>query len=485
MTSPAATRPPGQDGPRCGPLSLLEALELVPANVARRRGVVPLRFEDGRLVAGSTEPEDERGSEALARLGHEDALLEAMGAESFRELWDSRYGPSGRVLEFVSGLEEESAGEPSFEDPDAIADSPAPRYVRLTLEAALAEGASDVHLERAGFGPRVRFRVDGLLSERVAPPPWLFERVLGRIKALSGLALGESLFAQDGQFEIDDGEAPVSIRVSVLPGDRGECVVLRVLSRQGEVPTLGALGIDAESEGMLRRAAALPEGLIVLAGPTGSGKTTTLHSLLGTLDGDRRNIVSIEEPVEIRSPRLRQIPVRRETGLDFAGVLRSVLRQDPDVILVGETRDPETAHLVLQASLAGHLVLTTVHAAGALQIFDRFAQLGADRALLAQVLRTAVSQRLVRRTCSACGGSGCVRCDGSGYRGRLCVAEVLEMGPPMAAAVMRGEGPQELGALAAGHGFRPMTERARDLVERGETSDEEIARVVPCAEAAS
>jgi len=302
--------------------------------------------------------------------------------------------------------------------------------------------------------------------------------VVGRIKALAGLALGECLFAQDGGFDFATPAGPASVRVSILPCDRGECVVLRLLAVEDQVPSLAELGVPEETRRRLVSAAAAPEGLIVFAGPTGSGKSTTLHALLNTIDADRRNVVSIEEPVEIRSRRLRQVAVRRESGLDFAGALRYVLRQDPDVILVGETRDAETAQMVVQAALAGHLVLTTVHASSALKVFDRFAQLGADRALLAEVTRLAVSQRLLRRVCPHCRGEACFYCEGTGLKGRVGLHELLPMNGALANLVRAGAPPAELHAAARDHGFRPLQELALDLVRQGVTRPEEVARVL-------
>ena len=388
------------------------------------------------------------------------------------------YGPAGDVAEFVAGLPSSApAGAPGAPG-EPLEATPAPRFLELTLKAALAERASDVHIEPDARSPRVRFRVDGLLAERVAPPAWLAGRVIGRIKALAGLALGECLFPQDGVFDLPTAAGPVAVRVSILPTARGECAVLRLLTVEDDIPSLAALGVPPELERLLVATAAAPEGLIVFAGPTGSGKTTTLHALLRTVDADRRNVVSIEDPVEIRSRRLRQVPVRRDLGLDFAGALRSVLRQDPDVILLGETRDAETAALAVQAALAGHLVLTTVHAASALDVFDRFTQLGADRALLAQVTRLTVSQRLLRRVCPYCAGEGCFACEGSGLKGRTGLYEAVAMSAPLAARLRQGAEPGELRQVARDGGYRPLLDAARELVRQGVTTAAEIARVL-------
>ncbi|HEX4961815.1 MAG TPA: GspE/PulE family protein [Thermoanaerobaculia bacterium] len=461
-------------------LSLLEGLRAVPPRVARSHQAIPLRYEGERLIVGVVGEVDSRRKrtvDTLRRLGNPHVELEPVPAERYQEVLRKWYGPTGDVAELVSGLAQSPAGD-LFGSGEAMEAAPAPRFLELTLKGAIAEGASDVHIEPDVRSPRVRFRVDGILAERVAPPQWLAGRVIGRVKALAGLALGECLFPQDGVFDFPTAAGPVSIRVSILPTARGECAVLRLLTVEDEIPSLSDLGVPEEMERRLVAAASAPEGLIVFAGPTGSGKTTTLHALLQRVDADRRNIVSIEDPVEIRSRRLRQVPVRRDLGLDFAGALRYVLRQDPDVLLVGETRDAETAQLVVQAALAGHLVLTTVHAASALEAFDRFTQLGADRSLLAQVTRLTVSQRLVRRVCRYCGGEGCFACEGSGLKGRTGLYETVTMNASLASLVRQGAEPAELRRTARDSGFRSLLDSARDLVRRGVTTPAETARVL-------
>jgi type II secretory ATPase GspE/PulE/Tfp pilus assembly ATPase PilB-like protein len=460
-------------------LNLLDGLRAVPPGVARRHKVIPLRYEGDRLVVGAIDPGNLAALDALRRLGHARIEFEPLLPERYREVVQRWYGPVGDVAEFAARLPARlDPGEPSFgfEDPDD--EAPAARFLALTLTAALSENASDVHLEPDRIAPRVRFRVDGVLVDRVAPPPWLADRVIGRVKSMAGLALGECLFAQDGQLSFPTPTGAVSIRVSIVPSDRGECAVLRLLTVENDIPTLEQLGMPPAIRRQLVEAAAGQEGLIVFAGPTGSGKTTSLHALLETVDADRRNIVSIEEPVEIHSRRVRQVPVRRETGLDFASALRFVLRQDPDVILVGETRDSETVELVLQASLAGHLVLTTVHASSALGVFDRFAQLGADRRLLAQVTRLAVSQRLIRLICPNCAGKACFACDGTGLKGRTGVFELVTIGNELAELVRQGARPNQLKAAARAAGMRTLEESAAELERNGATTAAEIDRVL-------
>ncbi|HEX7185569.1 MAG TPA: GspE/PulE family protein [Thermoanaerobaculia bacterium] len=480
MLRSLATPPPVLEPPASPQreLTLLEGLRAVPPRVARSYQMVPLRYDGEQLIVGARDPRQPRALDTLRRLGHPRVALEPVTAERYQEVLEKWYGPSGDVAELVAGLSPLNPMEASCGAGETLESTAAPRFLELTLKAAIAERASDVHIEPDLRSPRVRFRVDGILAERVSPPPWLVGRVIGRVKALAGLALGECLFAQDGVFDFPTAAGPVAVRVSILPTTRGECAVLRLLTVEDGIPSLASLGLPEEMRKTLIAAASAPEGLIVFAGPTGSGKTTTLHALLHTVDSSRRNVVSIEDPVEIRSRGLRQVPVRRDLGMDFASALRFVLRQDPDVLLVGETRDTETAQLVVQAALAGHLVLTTVHAASALEVFDRFAQLGADRSLLAQVTRLAVSQRLMRRVCSYCAGEGCFACEGSGLKGRTGLYEAVTMNESLASLVSRGAEPGELRRAARGNGYRPLLDSARDLVRQGVTTPAETARVL-------
>lgn len=463
-------------GPR--DFSLLEGLRAVPPPVARNHRVIPLRYDGDRLIAGARDPSNLRTRDTLLRLGHSEVVLQSISEQKYEQVMGRWYGPTSRVAELVTHLSRQHAHAASSKTEEDVELTAAPRFLDLTLGAALAEGASDIHIEPDHHAPRVRFRVDGMLAERISPPPWLMDRVIGRIKALAGLVLGECLFPQDGMFEFPSQRGPLAVRVSILPCDRGECAVLRLLTVADQIPSLEDLGVPETARELLVSAASVSEGLIVFAGPTGSGKTTTLHALLETMDAERRNIVSIEDPVEIHSRRLRQVGVRRGAGFDFSDALRSVLRQDPDVILVGETRDQETAQLVVQAALAGHLVLTTVHAGSALEVFDRFAQLGADRSLIAQVTRLVASQRLLRRICPDCQGQACFTCEGSGLKGRVCLFETLRVGQDLGERVRLGAPLGELREVARADGFRSFTEEGNALVHSGVTTATELARVV-------
>ncbi|RMG09994.1 MAG: type II/IV secretion system protein [Planctomycetota bacterium] len=366
----------------------------------------------------------------------------------------------------------------------------APGVVEHLLEAAVSTGASDVHLEPSAEGALARLRIDGLLLPVLEVPGALREQVVQRVKALADLDLAEHQRAQDGRFVHRVAERSVELRVSVVPCVFGESVVLRVLDREATGLTLGGLGAAEEVAAALRALVARPQGLVLVCGPTGSGKTTTLYAMLGEVDRQRRKVLTVEDPIEYELEDAVQLEVNPRFGVTFASAVRAMLRQDPDVILVGEIRDPETALAAVEASLTGHLVLATVHATSTRAVVRRLIDLGVPDYLLEEALAAAVGQRLLRRLCRSCRrprgakgpsrgeeyrpGEGCRACAGLGYRGRRAVFEVVRCNPAVARALLAGEPPPPE-RLAGG---RDLRERAREAVARGETSREEVERVL-------
>ncbi len=457
-------------------LGMIEALSYVPPRVARHYGVVPLQREASGLVFAARDPSDWRLKSILARHARGPFRIIQLDPDVLDYALGTWYGASGALHEFLEICND--PGRPSGLDSKDHTVAPAVRFVELLLEAALSERASDVHFVPDPERPTLRFRVDGLLAERPAPQPDLARRALSRIKALCGLDLGTCTYAQDGQFRhLWRGET-VDVRVSILPTDRGEVAVLRLLTEKIVQRSLHDLGLPEAVQRRMKTIAAAPHGLTIVAGPTGAGKTTTMHAVLRLVDAKRRNLISIEDPIEIRSPGMRQVPVRSRAGLDFANVLRAVVRQDPDVIFVGETRDAETARLVLQASLAGHLVFTTVHANDCPTIFERFDELGASRRTLAETTLAVVSQRLVRLRCPMCAGTGCFPCEGSGLRGRQAIFECLPVKGEVAELVARGAPAAVVLACARKAGFRSLRDHAAELVDAGRTTAAEVVRVL-------
>lgn len=371
--------------------------------------------------------------------------------------------------------------------------------VQALLADAVHAGATDLHVEPEGAVTRVRHRVDGLLRGAENLPRELTVPVVTRFKILAGLDIAERRRPQDGRFRLALDDREIDLRVSILPCAGGENVVVRILDRRARSLSLAELGIDAGHARALARVASRPHGLFLVTGPTGAGKTTTLYALLAEVDALARNVVTIEDPIEYRLPLVRQTQVDPAVGLDFGSGLRSVLRQDPDVILVGEIRDRETAEMALRAALTGHLVFATLHTNSALGALPRLRDLGVDPWLVDDALIGVLAQRLVRRVCAACAraaepddtlrawlgadagtprsGAGCPRCAGTGFRGRTALVEVFLPDERCAAALRAGAPLDELQRLAADAGLVPLVDDGKRKVRAGATTRDEVLRV--------
>ena len=378
------------------------------------------------------------------------------------------------------------------------------RLVDFTLGEALAEGASDLHFEPQTGGVRIRVRVDGLLQVRHEPfPKRVYAVFLSRVKVLAGLVLNEQRRPQDGHFSFAREGRAADVRVATMPTVEGECLVLRLLAHGGEVRRVGELGFTAENEAALRALCRAPSGLVVFAGPMGSGKTTSLYAVLAELQSAQGSIVTLDDPVEYRLDGVTQVPIREAGGLSFAEALRHVLRLDADTIVVGEMRDDVTAELSLQAALTGHRVFSTLHTEDACSAVYRLLEMGLAPYLLAATLKGVVAQRLVRRVCPACceaaalsveealmlgdeglagravgRGAGCAACHGTGYRGRLALQEVLVLDDVLRRALLRGTSLTELRTLAARSGRQSLRAEGRRRVLAGLTTAAEVRRVL-------
>ncbi|HEX5180134.1 MAG TPA: GspE/PulE family protein [Gemmatimonadaceae bacterium] len=400
----------------------------------------------------------------------------------------------------------------SREDDDAlVADvrdvansAPVAAYVNFLVGEAVRARASDIHLEAARTRLLVRFRLDGMLVPAPDPPNGLEAAVLSRLKLMAELDIAERRRPQDGRIRVRLADRELDVRVSTVPTLHGESVVLRVLDRGGRPVALDALGMPPA---ILDRVAALaqkPHGMLLVTGPTGSGKTTTLYSALGLRDAGAEKIITVEDPVEYQLPGITQVPVHTQAGVSFATVLRSILRQDPDVLMVGEMRDGETAALAVQAAMTGHLVFSTLHTNDALGAIPRLIDLGVPRYLAAATLEAVMAQRLVRRICPSCAqavdapamrnrrslpeslraaalmhGIGCADCRGTGYSGRIGVFELVALDDAMRDAVARGAPHSELCALGKAGGWRALLDDAWRKVGLGLTTVEEVLRVAP------
>lgn len=360
----------------------------------------------------------------------------------------------------------------------SASDAPMIRLVSRMFARAVADGASDIHVEPQAEGIRIRERIDGRLVTVETVQKASHRGLIARLKFLARLNIAERRLPQDGRIRTTVKGQQIDIRVSSVPTSHGESLVLRILDRSQVRLELGALGFDERAAAKLRMLVAAPNGIVLLTGPTGSGKTTTLYALLRERLSEHVKIFTVEDPVEYRIDGITQLQVNPEVGLDFPAALRSVLRQDPDVILVGEIRDRETAEIAVRAALTGHLVLSTLHTNGAAGAITRLRDLGIDDFLISATLRGVVSQRLVRHACPDCAAGGCERCGHTGHRGRLAVHEVLTVSASIAEAVAKRESETAIYAIARGEGFRTLVEDAGDKIARGLTSSAEVFRVL-------
>jgi len=502
------------------PLSLEEmralepAFDLVPFPEASRRACVALRGAEGKLFVALGDPYDTAVHEWLEeriwrpfeyRLAHP---LEVAAYLSQQE-------EGLRAMDGVAvPLTEDAAPRASTQELsiEAIseAESPVVKLVNSTLYDALKTQASDIHLRTSGTGLAIKYRVDGVLSHiRTVEGTELAEQVISRVKVLAELDIAERRVPQDGRFKVRSKGREIDLRVSVMPSVFGEDAVLRILDKQALSDqlrglTLDQLGFDPGIVKSLRRLASEPYGMLLVTGPTGSGKTTTLYAVITEVNKGLDNIVTIEDPVEYQLPGVLQIPVNEKKGLTFARGLRSILRHDPDRIMVGEIRDPETAEIAVQSALTGHLVYTTVHANNVFDVIGRFMHMGVDTFNFVSALNAVMAQRLVRVVCRECAvedapgaplleesgigageagryhfrrGRGCAHCRGTGYRGRKAIAELLVMNDELRELVVARAPARELKKAAYALGTRSLREAALGLARRGETTLEEINRV--------
>ena len=436
-------------------------------------------------------------ADILAYLGKQEEsarAVDSMAGEG-ANLHDRRDGKTAAVLSFASVSE---------------AASPAVKLVNSTLYDALKAGASDIHLESTAGGLAVKYRVDGVLDHATSVGGIeLAEHIISRLKVLAELDIAERRVPQDGSFRVEAGGREIDLRVSIMPSIHGEDAVIRVLDKRAMIEaygalTLEALGFDAPSLVTLRALAQEAYGMLLVTGPTGSGKTTTLYAALTEIHNGREKIITIEDPVEYQLPGILQIPVNEKKGLTFAKGLRSILRHDPDKIMVGEIRDRETAEIAVQSALTGHLVLTTVHANNVFDVFGRFTHMGIDPYAFVSALNGIWAQRLIRTNCPHCAtpyepdeaelaaahlapeevgdwlfmrGKGCGDCRGTGYKGRRSIAEILTLNDEIRELIVDKQPIRRIKAAATANGTRSLRLAALDLVRRGATTIEEIRRV--------
>jgi general secretion pathway protein E len=367
---------------------------------------------------------------------------------------------------------------PAVEDLlEASDDAPIIRMLNALLTQAARDGASDIHIEPYERHSSVRFRIDGTLREVVQPNRALHAALISRLKIMAELDIAEKRLPQDGRISLRLGSKAVDVRVSTLPSAHGERAVLRLLDKSEAQLTLEAVGMQGRVLQQVEQLISQPHGILLVTGPTGSGKTTTLYAALQRLDAAHNNIMTVEDPIEYELSGVGQTQVNSKIDLTFAKALRAILRQDPDVIMIGEIRDFETAQIAIQASLTGHLVLATLHTNDAASAVTRLTDMGVEPFLLSSSLLGVLAQRLVRQRCKACGGAGCDTCGQTGYAGRTGIFELLVASDEIRAQIHQGAAESELRATALRQGMVLMRDDGQRLVDAGITSTEELLRV--------
>ena len=482
--------------------SLIDPAELgVTLEFLRRARLLPLSQAYGVLICAACDPLDEEAVSGLVFATGLRVEVAAVRPSDWRKVFDLAYPETGN--------EDVAADEQRLErELDRVADiggeGPGARLVASAFEAAISLGASDIHFEPRRHDLRVRLRVDGRLIDHQIASADLSAPAVSRVKVIANLDLGEKRLPQDGRTSFVVGGRQVDVRVATSPTVFGEAAVLRILDRTAVKLDLDTLGLPQQVTGILKRAAKSPHGMFLVTGPTGSGKTTTLYALLQTFAGAAKKVLSVEDPVEYHFEHVVQTQVAPQLGLTFASVLRSFLRQDPDVILVGEIRDPETAAVAVQAAMTGHFVLASVHANDALAVLPRLQDLGVEPYQVAAGLRGAAAQRLVRRLCPTCRkraepseseivfvrstgagepshvwrANGCAGCKQTGFRGRIAIGEAFLADEPMLRAIADRRPVDHLAHIAEQSGWRPMAADGVSKAVEGLTTIEDVMAAV-------
>ena len=453
-----------------------DALAQLPFAFARQHRMLPLRWLGGVLQIAIEDPTDLDAQQRLTR--HVTTKV---------DFCVSPRGPLASAIESAYHFASHpSAEELAHELARVGGDLDGGRLVRLALADAVERGASDVHFTPSGFALLVFYRIDGVLQLHHVLSSALNARVASAIKVEAGMDIAESRKPQDGSYSLNVVGQDFDLRVSSMPTTHGENLVVRILSLRGDVLPLDQCGFWPEQVAQIARLMQAPDGMVLSTGPTGSGKTTTLYAGLRLINALERNIMTIEDPVEYHVPMVRQVRLNEKAGMTFTSAIKGFLRQDPDVVLVGEIRDGDTATMAVRASQTGHLVPATLHTNDALSSISRLRDLGVPAYLLSATLRGVIGQRLVRRLCLACrtpltGGRyravGCERCSATGYRGRLAVGEVLVVDDDLRNLIDNEAGEAEIRANLQQRGFVPMRAWAQRLVEAGVTDPAELNRV--------
>jgi MSHA biogenesis protein MshE len=484
---------------------------LLPEVHARRLRALIIEDRGASVLLGMSDPADLSGLDQLERMLSPRRIELAVVMESqIFDAFDSLYRRTAEIESFASQLEEEYEESSSFDLAttflDEGGDATVGKLLQSVFEDAVQMRASDIHIEPEEYQLRIRQRIDGVLQEKILKENKIASAMVLRLKLMAGLDISEKRVPQDGRFNLDISGHNIDVRMSTMPVQYGESVVMRLLDQSAGLLSLEQTGMPADIVKRIRLQIHRPHGMVLVTGPTGSGKTTTLYAALSELNEASKKIITVEDPVEYRLPRINQVQVNTKIDLTFSSVLRTALRQDPDIMMVGEMRDQETVEIGLRGAITGHLVLSTLHTNDAITSALRLIDMGAAGFLVGSALRAVIAQRLVRRVCDSCAieyqadeqelfwltnlvgerarntqfmkGKGCQTCHYTGYKGRIGVFEILEMNEGMMAALKRNDSELFAKLSKENPSFTPLAKAAFDYATSGVTTVEEVLRLV-------
>ncbi|MGN7797894.1 GspE/PulE family protein [Leifsonia sp. 22587] len=486
------------------------AVSLVNGAVCRRHNVLPVSIAEGALVLAMRDPGDVLAIDDVRAAARMPVVAVVAEPDDLAAAIDRYIRADEELNDLTTTLEDEAApediGASAVSDDAADDEAPIVRFVNLIVSQAIQDRASDIHIEPGEHNLRVRYRIDGVLHEMQSAPKTVQNGVISRLKIMSDIDIAERRKPQDGRMSVSHGGRQIDLRVATLPTVWGEKVVMRILDNTNTSLTLSDLNLLDRNLETFKTAYSKPYGMILVTGPTGSGKSTTLYTTLNAVSRPEINVITVEDPVEYRMPGINQVQVNPKAGLTFASALRSILRSDPDVVLLGEIRDHETAQIAIEASLTGHLVLSTLHTNDAPSAVTRLTEMDIEPFLVGSALDCVVAQRLARRLCERCkqpiayevddlrrlrlpvaedaeppivfGPVGCTACSNTGYRGRLAVHEVMAVTEEIERLTVERASSAEIGRTARAQGMLTLREDGWEKVRLGQTSVDEILRVV-------
>jgi len=488
-----------------------EIVQKLPEVQARRFRVIVLEERANSLLLGMSDPTDIYAVDDLQNILGQSIDIAVVREAELLEAIETIYRRTQEIQDLAGRLDDELT-ESDFslaqleDSEDDVSNAPVVKLLRTVFEDAVDANASDIHIEPDEHVVRIRQRIDGVLQEQVMNETRIAAALVLRLKLMAGLDISEKRLPQDGRFNIRVADSSIDVRLSTMPVQYGESVVMRLLNQGSAMLSLEELGMPEDISNHFREQVHSPHGMVLVTGPTGSGKTTTLYAALNELNSARKKIITVEDPVEYRLPRVNQVQINSRIDLSFSRVLRAALRQDPDIILVGEMRDKETVEIGIRASLTGHLVLSTLHTNDAISTAMRLVDMGIEPYLAASSLRAIIAQRLMRKICGSCKqeqdleslqkdllfashlseevgkntfytGNGCHNCNGTGYKGRIGIYEFLELTDNAARALQSGDNDAFKLAAEMQTNYRSLTVSAMDLAVQGITSLEEVFRV--------